>query len=74
MTMCLFCFFFSAEFKKLGHIITSDFIYIILEVVHSGFHVLFISHISLPSLNMLHCVDSSDFVRNCQSESLALTP
>ena len=35
---------------------------------------LFISHISLPSLNMLHCVDSSDFVRNCQNESLALTP
>ena len=34
---------------------------------------LFISHISLPSLHMLHCVDSSDFVRNCQSESLALS-
>ena len=35
---------------------------------------LFISLISLLSLNMLHSVDSSDFVRNCQSESLAVTP
>ena len=41
-------FFFSAELKKLGHI-TSDFIYIILEVVHSGFHV--VIHLSyIPSL------------------------
>ena len=41
--------FFSAELKKLGHIITSDFIYIILEVVHSGFHV--VIHLSyIPSL------------------------
>ena len=47
MTRCFF--FFSAELKKLGHIITSDFIYIILEVVHGGFHV--VIHLSyIPSL------------------------
>ena len=47
MTRCLFLF--SAELKKLGHIITSDFIYIILEVVHSGLHV--VIHLSyIPSL------------------------